>query len=168
MAITYKKIASVNLSSAQANIDFSSIPATYDDLILHVSVRSAGSFTNRDMGLKINNGTSITWRYLRGDGTSAASSNGSATNYVGTMPAASNTASTFGSTMFYIPNYATSTNKSISVDSTGENNATSSEIGFWAVLWSGGAAINQLTIYDPSSNNLVQHSTATLYGIKKA
>lgn len=170
MAIaTYKKIASVTVGSGgQAAMEFTNIPNTYDDLVMYVSPRSVASFTDRDMGLKFNDLSVMTWRYLRGDGSSAASSNGSATNYSGVMTAASNTANTFGNTMIYIPNYRSNTNKSVSIDSVTENNATYAEAGFWAVLWANTSVINKLSIYEPAGSNLAQYSTATLYGIVRS
>lgn len=168
---TFKKIASVTVGSGGASsMDFTNIPSTYTDLVLYISPRSAASFTDRDMGIKFNDSASITWRYVRGSGSSSsqATSSGSGTNYTGVMTAASNTASTFGSTFIYIPNYSSNTNKSVLSESVSENNATSAQAGFWHVFWDNTSVINKLTIYEPAGSNFAQHSTATLYGLAKS
>jgi hypothetical protein len=74
------------------------------------------------------------------------------------------TASTFGSGLIYIPNYAGSTNKSYLTDWVTENNATAAYAGFTAGLLSNTAAITDVTL----TGSFVQYSTATLYGISKS
>jgi len=49
-----------------------------------------------------------------------------------------------------------------------ENNATTSYMGLFAGLWSNASTINAIKIFEVSSNNLVQYSTAYLYGISNA
>jgi hypothetical protein len=81
----------------------------------------------------------------------------------------SSTASTFGNFQMYIPNYAGSSNKSVSIDAVTENNATAAEANLVAGLWSSTAAITSITLYNYGSvTNFMQHSTATLYGIKNS
>jgi len=110
--------------------------------------------------------TGYTAKRLYGDGSSAGSDNslGSLGN------AASQTANTFSSHYFYIPNYTSSSNKSFSLDSAAENNATGAYVTMSAYLWSNTAAITSVLVRDFSdgnTNNLVQYSTATLYGISR-
>jgi hypothetical protein len=169
MALTYKKIASVTVGSGgAASIDFSSIPATYTDLIVHLSLRDESTNGFPAVTMEINGvTTNRSWRRLRGDG-SAASSTNNTTGEINTMPGANKTASTFGSIQVYLPNYAGSTNKSFSVDGVTEDNATASDQILTAGLWSQTTAINQLTFKSGSATDFNQHSTATLYGILKA
>jgi hypothetical protein len=75
------------------------------------------------------------------------------------------TASSFSSGEIYIPNYAGSTNKSYSIDSVTEQNATGALAELIAGLWSQTAAITQITL---SSSNFQQYSTAYLYGVSNA
>ena len=110
--------------------------------------------------------TNFTYRSLEGSGSTAASYNGSVSNY-GIPEVSSYTSSTFSSHEVYIPNYAGSTNKSFSVDAVTENNATASYADLIAGLWANSAAINQLTFYAPTGS-FVQYSTAYLYGVKNA
>lgn len=153
-------------SGGTSSIVFNSIPQTYTDLKIVVSGR-ADSTAITLVGA-INGSTSnFTSRFLYGDGSTPASSN-AANSYWGNVNPSNYTASTFGSTEIYIPNYTSSNNKSFSVDSTTENNATGSTIAIWAGLWSQTAAITSITLTIASSNNFVQYTTATLYGISSA
>ena len=169
MANTYEAIATVTVGSGGATtIDFTSIPATYTDLILKLSGRdnrADESFTA--LFIKVNNSTSnLTTKRLYGNGASAFSD--SPAGFIGTNTAPLATASTFSNLEIYFPNYAGSTNKSFSSDAVTENNATTSFVSLNAGLWSQTTAINQLTVYCADSANFVQYSTATLYGIKNS
>ena len=176
MPDTFVKIASVTVGSGgAANIDFTSIPGTYTDLCLKFSLRStandAPGSNPSDANLYFNNSTSsYSERMLYTDnGTSAASAatSGSLFNWAGTQNSNSNTASTFSNCEVYIPNYAGSTNKSVSSDAIRENNATGGiQMRLFAGLWSNTAAITSVKLV-PDYGNFAQYSTATLYGIKK-
>ena len=162
-----KLIQTVTLGSATTQIDLASIPATYTDLLLVMSVRGVISATADDIGLKFNdsaaNGAA---RYLQG----TASAVSSATNsyILNTLePGANATGSTFGNSSVYIPNYAGSTNKSLSTDNAMENNATTSYIRVQGSIWAQTTAINKITIYSLNGTNLAQYSSASLYGITK-
>ena len=169
MANTYTKIASVTVGSGGAgSIDFSSIPATYTDLVVKISARSVTNGVN-NLYWKINaTTTNYSDRWIRGNGANAASATGTTTNFsVPLIDANDDTASTFGNAEIYIPNYAGSTNKSTNVDSVTENNGTTAYTHLTAGLWSNSSAITALSFY-ASSGNLAQYSTATLYGIKNS
>jgi len=168
MPITYKKIASVTVGSGgAADIEFTSIPGTYTDLVLKVSARCDFATLVTQMNISFNASTSnFTWRFLSGDGSAAGSSSGS-NNRGGIDNGSTSTASTFSNTEIYIPNYAGSTNKSYSSDSVVENNATQGYGNLLAGLWSQTSAITSIKLTD-ASGNFVQHSTATLYGISKS
>ena len=168
MANTFVKIATVTVGAGgAASMDFTSIPSTYTDLVLKVSARTDGS--NRTGILTINNDSTdanYAHRDLYGTGSSTFSSSG-ANRYHWYLDYASDTASTFGATDFYFPNYSGSANKSFSVDSVEENNATLAYAYLIAGLWSNTTAINRLTLTN-FSGNYVQYTTATLYGISKS
>jgi hypothetical protein len=170
MANTYVQIGSTVTvgSGGAANIEFTSIPATYTDLKIVVSARA--TINSGALGIYFNGTTSgYSWRRLIGDGSSAFSdSTASYPNLraIGTNPS-TYTASTFANTEIYIPNYAGNTNKSVSVDAVNENNATAAETSFLAGLWSNTAAITSVTLI-PNSDNFAQYSTASLYGISKS
>jgi hypothetical protein len=171
MATTFIKIATVTVGSGgAASIDFTSIPSTYTDLCMKVSIRNATSF--RNVTISFNNSTAnFTLTMLRGDGSSTPDSGtrtGFGFNSFGYAPLnGTDTANTFNNAELYIPNYASSNFKSSSLDSVTENNGTLAYAILQANLWSQTAAINQLTIA-PFSGTFTQYSTATLYGIKNS
>lgn len=162
MPNTFTKIAAVTVGSGGASsIDFTSIPSTYTDLCVKLSVSAA---TSNGFLMSINGSTSnLTYRLLEGDGSAAASYSGSS----GRIAYAFNSSTTFSNVEVYIPNYAGSTNKSFSTDAVSEQNATTSYADLTASLWSQTTAISSLG-FNFSSGNILQYSTATLYGIKNS
>ena len=173
MANTFTLIKTYTLTSSQSSIDFTSIPATYTDLCLKLSLRTDRTSITSDLILQYNGDTSAAYSFYRiyGTGASVGTDNlgaGANNGLSGFADGASATASTFGNTEIYIPNYAGSTKKSWSSLGVNENNAGTAYAGFFAGLYTGTSAINQVTIKDYNSSNFVQYSTASLYGILKA
>jgi len=168
MSNSYVLLEKIVVPAAGASsVTFSNIPQTgYTDLLLKISVRSdRASSTWDNSQLSINGSTAnMSGRLLRGNGSTASSS--TLTSFtIGDIPAVNATASTFASQEVYIPNYAGSTNKSASVDSVGENNATNAVNDLFANLWSQTTAINQLNVFSGNSANFVANSTFYLYGV---
>jgi hypothetical protein len=161
-------IATVTAASAQANLEFTAIPATATDLFLVVSVRSARAGQTDDDCLIEFNGSSanLSARELRGSG-SAATSASRTIIPITFMPAATATSNTFANASVYIPNYSGSTNKSLSVDGVGENNATAAFQNITAGLWSSTSAITSILMKSATANNFVAGSTASLYAVTK-
>lgn len=169
MPTTCKLIAKNVLGSDTASVTFSSIPATYTDLWLVMSARSDRSGDINDfINVSFNGSTSnFTGRYLQGNG-SSASSNTNVPRLIGYMTASNSTASTFGSSEAYIPNYAGSTNKSFSVSAVNETNGSVAIIILCANLWSNTAAINEVGLVPANGTNFKSGSSFFLYGITKA
>ena len=168
MATTYEAIATVTVGSGgAANIEFTSIPGTYTDLVVMASLKGDSPLNDIQVYVYFNSNTSnYSRRLLYGDGSSAVSASASdAIAVLQNIPSFS--ASTFASTSLYIPNYAGSTNKSFSSDTVTENNATNSYAAMYAALWSNTSAITSIKL-DPVNGDLVQYSSATLYGIKNS
>ncbi len=161
--MTMKVIQHIELGSAQSSISFSSIPQTFTDLCLVLSVRLA-SDVNESILLGLNGTTtSFSIRYLQGNGGIAYS--GTLTRWIGSATDTAFTSNTFANTQVYFPNYTSATSKSYSVDSVTETNATTSFLDLGAGLWSNNAAISSIEI--TAAANFVQYSSATLYGITK-
>lgn len=152
-------------SGGQAEIEFASISGTFTDLLLLTSTRQEKSGVNIGR-IQFNSSTSnFTLRYLEGNGSSATSaSNNNA--FAALVQGSDSTANTYTNNSIYISNYAGSTNKSYSVDTVTENNATSAFQHLQAGLWSNTAAITNIKIA-PDSGDFEQYSSATLYGITK-
>lgn len=168
MATTMRLIAKNVLGSDTATVTFSSIPGTYTDLVLVMSVRSARASQRRDaLDIGFNASTAnFSGRRLRGSGSAASSA--TITRFIAEVPAATATSNTFSNVEIYIPNYAGSTNKSFSVTSVQEDNQAEAYIDAVAGLWSNTAAITEIAITSTNSANLLSTSSFFLYGIIKA
>jgi hypothetical protein len=169
MATTYTLIDSYEATGSVANISFTSIPATYTDLVLKMSLRSSvtDSSDPYDLVFTLNATSTITSTVLRSNG-SVVSSNSITTSILRAGAVPSNwTANTFSNGEIYIPNYAGSNYKSWSSDAVTENNATSADMSLVAGLTSITPAITSITIAG-AAGNLVQYSTAYLYGVSNA
>ena len=162
------------------SISFTSIPATYTDLVIQFSGRSTSSTGSYDpLIYRFNTSASgYSARDVGGNGASAGSGSnttmtsagagwtgGRATDYG--ICNGSSTSSTFTNGAFYIPNYAGSNQKSSSLDYVNENNSSTAHMELAALLWTGTAAITQidLALYYGS---FAQYSTAYLYGVSNA
>jgi hypothetical protein len=170
MPANYVLLEKITVGAAGASeISFTGIPQTgYTDLLIKISARTtvASNFSTGVMYINTNTSNG-SWRNLAGDGSSAFSTN--ASGYIDGMyfPAASSTSSTFGNAEVYIPNYTSSSFKSISVDGVNENNATQAYSNMRAILWSSTAAITSWGINAGSGANFAAGSTFYLYGVAK-
>ena len=164
MANTFKKIQTVNVGSGgSATIEFTSIPQTYTDLKLVVSLRTNNAGAEAVMIEFNGSSANLSGRRIYGDGGSAASD--TLTNIRFAVNTAADTASVFSNGEFYIPNYTSANNKSVSVDGVNETNGTNAVQSLVAGLWSNTAAITSIKLLGNNSGSFVQYSTATLYGI---
>jgi len=175
MANTFTLISSVTVGAGgAANIEFTSIPATYTDLLLKVSPRQSGNVNSYQFSIRFNSNSSNIYsrKNLFGYGIGVDSQTQSNTNsiYIGFDQSNSTGANTFGNYEVYIPNYASSNQKSLSVDSVTEDNIGELYgISLVAGLWASTDAITSILLQDlHGGTNLVQHSTAYLYGISNA
>lgn len=172
MAFTYSKLAEVTVGSGGATtISFSNVPQNYNDLVIKLSSRTNRSADiNADIGITFNSNTSnYSIKDLVGYGTGVVSrTNPTGTASIGDVfaTASSATSSTFGNFEIYIPDYTVSANKSVSIDTTNENNATSNYSLLAAGFWSNTTAITSITLIPLNSDSFVQYSTAYLYGVK--
>lgn len=173
MATTCKLIAKTTLGSAAANIEFTSIPSTYTDLLLVCSLRDTATASGiaREQAFFTVNGSATgysgRWLYGIGSSTTGSGTSGSTSFDAWRISSANATSNTFTSVNFYIPNYAGSTDKSFSMEATAENNSSSDWIiSAGAGLWSNTAAITSVKV--AATQNFAANSSAFLYGITKA
>jgi hypothetical protein len=176
MATTYQLISSQTLSTSAASVTFSSIPATYTDLVLRISARSDIAGLVNTIKLTYNSlaGTnySYTLLYSNASNTSVSvqDSNQSTLRH-GYYNGDTTTSDTFGSAEIYIPNYAGSTAKPSSSFSVSQNNGTSTGdwyISTYAGLSQSTAAITGITIASVDTANYKIGSSFDLYGIKNS
>lgn len=171
MANTYQLIASITSSGSTNSVTFSSIPATYTDLLIKTSTRTtrSGFVTSApDYYFNgINTGAKYSYTYIYGTGSSAASSNGPTqqtmqTDYTSTN---SSTANTFGNQDIYIPNYTGTAKKPTGSFGVAETNATTQYMSAYAGLADVTTAITSITL-TATFYSWVDGSTFYLYGIK--
>jgi hypothetical protein len=167
MANTYTLIQAQTLASSAASVTFSSIPATYTDLVLRVSARNTS--TTALARIRLNGATTgYSGRSLTGDGTTASSQTQStAYLYSGELNTSSTTANTFTSMEFYLPNYLLSNQKPVSTIASTENNATAATIVAFAGLSNITSAITSIEVY-VATNAFDIGSSFYLYGIKNS
>ena len=167
MASTYEKVSTQTLGSAAASVTFSSIPATYTDLVIIIN----GSTTaNADTILQFN-GATTNYSNLSviGNGTSATSiffGTGSAyvPNPTGIYIDTVNTGTGIFQYIVNVMNYAnTTTFKSILSRFGAAGTGTEATVGMYRST----SAISSATISVPGTT-FVTGSTFTLYGIKAA
>jgi hypothetical protein len=170
MADNYILLERTELNTDAASVTFSNIPQSgYTDLKIVTSARGTASLSSGYVdGIITFNGstTGYSERMVYGIGSSAGSLSQSSTGIKWNFATSSvATASTFGNSEAYIPNYTSSNNKSVSIDTVAENNSSTVNIlALNAGLWSNTAAITSITI-TAGSGSFVANSTFSLYGI---
>jgi hypothetical protein len=164
MPANYVLLEKITVGAAGASsVSFSGIPQTgYTDLVVKVSGRASNPYMDINFN---NNATGFTSKYLYGTGSAAGA--GSQAKFLGVTSSTSNTANTFGSMEFYIPNYTSANYKPYSSDSVQETNANAAEMHLVTGLWSNTAAITSIQIIPASSGTFSQYTTFYLYGVAK-
>lgn len=162
------------LGSDASSIVFSNIPQIYTDLLIVGSTRVTGTGT-QNIVMNINGDTSANYSYrmlYTENGGSPASANEASSAGIRWFysNASNSTSNTFSNFQLYVPNYRSSSAKSVSYEHTTEQNGTSPFIqGINAGLWNNSSAINSLTFTTdvPASISFVAGSSITLYGINR-
>jgi hypothetical protein len=167
--MTMTLISTVTVGSGgAANIDFTSIPQTYTDLVILLSTRTTNAAVNDNPVIRFNASTSsYSLRRLYTFSNGSASSDSLSYITVGNTAGNNTTSNTFGNSTVYVPNYTGSTYKSVSADGVSEYNGTAAAMAINAGLWSNTSAITQVTFVSEAGSNFMQYSTASLYGILK-
>ncbi len=171
MANTYQLISSNTLSSTAASVTFSSIPATYTDLVLRCSIRTDAAAIDDYLLITANgSATQYSSTNMRGNGTTVTSIRATNDSYIRYPDVNGNsaTSNTFSNTELYWPNYAGSANKVVSSFSVAETNGTAVNMDVVAGLIRNTSAITEIVIDQPSGANFVSGSSFFLYGIKNS
>ena len=167
MPTTYEPIATNTLSSAAVSVTFSSIPATYTDLVLVFNGKSAqtGSSVNGfRCRLNSDTGTNYSNTFLEGNGSAASSFRETGNDFMN-ISYISQTSASLGNVIANFNNYSnTTTYKTIVARGNNPSVITNATVG----LWRNTAAISTILLYRDLTNNIEAGSTFTLYGIKAA
>jgi len=165
------------LGAAASSWDVTSIPSSYDHLLVKVSARSDSSDTyGGEVRVTLNGDTgsnysgTLLWAYSASVQSTRASS-AAYMNY-SYVSDASQAAGTFGSATYWIPNYANTANfKQMISSSAAEDTSTTDLDWILAVeagLWQDTSAVDQITLTAGAADDFVQYSTFTLYGVTGA
>ena len=165
-------IASTTLSSAAADVTFSSIAADYT----HLQIRffAAGTLASADhvgLAMVVNTDTAANYslHLLTGDGSSASADGASGSSSISGLPripAPPTNASVFGAGVIDILDYA-NTSKYKTTRSLGGNDRNGAgTIRFSSGNWRNTAAITSLKLYVADGGNLATYSSFSLYGVK--
>ena len=163
MAKTYVPLATQTLGSAVASVTFSSIPATYTDLVLvYTGVIASGGEVGLSLRFNGDSGANYSKTDIVGSGAAATSARDS--NYTeANIGLASST--TQANSIFHIMNYSNATTYKTAL---GRGNNTGGYVRAGVGLWRSTAAITSITLIAGGLVNFNIGSTFTLYGISCA
>jgi len=160
MTATYTSLANVTLGAAASSVTFSSIPATYRDLICVVVAAGSTSLQGR-IRLNGDGGSSYNWQRMSGNG-SSASAMASLDNNMGYLSAIAQATTTGALQMnINIMDYS-ATNKHTTIISRANNAANGTEA--FANRWANTARVTSVQILT-STGNWAAGSTFALYGV---
>ena len=168
---TYTPLANQVLGSAQSSVTFSSIAATYTDLILVINTRSSSTSAS-DTKLYVNfngdTGSNYSQTFLFGNGSTAGSSRQSSQTqiYAADISATGGSSYTGLSTVILqFQNYSnTTTNKTMLSRVSSPNVLVEAVVG----LWRSTSAITSIALDLEGTPQFIAGSTFTLYGIASA
>jgi hypothetical protein len=171
MPATYEPLATFTTDGTTQSIIFSSIPQTYTDLVISVSLRSSTGAVEDTWSIQVNDTLDI---YDYGQ----ISSNGSTfvsnrtTGYygapAGTCPAASATSGIFNAGTVNFGLYANTVKWKTFVSKSAANaNNNAGKVQVTAGTMRTTSALTKINVFTASAN-MAAGSTATLYGIKAA
>jgi len=167
MANTFVKIASLSTYGV-AFYEFTSIPATFTDLMIRTSIRTDRANYHESIEMKFNSTNSNRSNRRIYVATSTATADTGSVMYGGQASAASNTANCFGSGIVYIANYATTKVKMSHEFGGSQGNSTSKLMDLNLNAWNDTATITTIRLTPENGGQIQQYSTADLYGIKSS
>jgi len=156
---TYTPLATITLASTDSEIVFSSIPATYRDLIL---ISNADGTTQTEMFMRFNGDTGSNYNTVRMQGSGSVTGSASTSNATGARLNGNGDIMTnfsFNAVIQVMDYSATDKHKS-ALSRTNSSNG----VDACAVRWASNTAINSVTVY-PASGSFEVGSTFSLYAI---
>ena len=152
---TYVPLGTVTLVATDTSITFSSIPATYRDLILVASGKGTGDLSLRTR-FNADSGSNYSYVYMQGGNDGVQSGSGTL-SYVDSFFVSANTCTTIHQIMDYS---ATDKHKSVLTTRV----LAASYVDRFAQRWANTSAITSMEVF-ASSNAYAIGSTFSLYGL---
>lgn len=174
-AAEYKKgigaISDTTLGGSAANVDVTSISATYAHLMVVVYARGDTAAGAIALSMRYNGDSAANYDYQFVRGTaataSAAETFAATAMSVGSIPANTAGANLFSSTIIFIPNYAGAANNKSAVSIVSHKSGTATtnlEVDIFGCHWRSNAAINRITLL-PGAGNFVAGTRVTIYAM---
>jgi len=165
MPSTYEKIETYTIPSAQASYTFTSIPATYTDLVLIVNGKTTGAGGYTALSVRLNsdsgNNYSRTGIYGANGEASALAQSSISSGFITIGQAANN----FGNAIVNFQDYSnTATYKTF----LSTENYSSLVVYSTVSLWRNTNAITSITLSGTGGYDIASGSIFSLYGIKAA
>lgn len=168
MPATYDKINSNTLSTSATDVTFSSIPGTYTDLVIVMSVFTSSDGESPQFQFNSDTATNYSTTFVEGNGSSAASYRFSSRGNLETSYNIGGNSTSPSPIITHINNYSNSTtHKTVLTRWNSASGGTYPGVNATVGLWRSTAAITSIKIY-PGAGNFNSGSTFTLYGIKAA
>lgn len=169
MAATYVALDTATVDTAVAFVTFSSIPATYTDLVLVTNAPSLGGGNNSNgyrFELNGDTGTNYSTTLLSSDSTATPAASREATQTRGRLGFLGQTANTASTGVSHFMNYANATTYKSVISRTAtasSNNDANAYVG--SSLWRSTAAINAIKLTLSDGSNFPVGTTFSLYGV---
>jgi hypothetical protein len=158
MTSTYEKIATTTTAGSTNSVTFSSIPATYTDLILITNILPTWSDQNTYLQFNSDTATNYSQTGIYGNGSVVVSDRESNTS----TPAMAYTSGN-NVAIYQIMNYSNTTTYKTTIMRASQANLI---VQARVMLWRSTSAINAIKLAGGGSGNIPTGSTFTLYGIK--
>lgn len=170
---TYTYINKYTTSTGDTSVTFNSVPQTYSDLLIRMSVRDNANAAVHNIALKFNNNSSsYNGTFFYSEGSTAGAGATGRNDFAQGSYAMANTsrADSFSIIDAYVFDYTNSSRyKCITYDNALANNSlTSGGMNYWHSIWSNNAAITTVTITEIDGAAFIANSTFYLYGISNS
>jgi hypothetical protein len=167
MPITYDRIATTTLGTATSSVTFSSIPATYTDLVLITSSTNNSGTSPSNITFRFNSDTTTNYSttVLTGNGSTTTSTRATSDTVIYSNWLGGGTSGEIVTSVSQIMNYAnTTTFKTVLSRYTNATAEVTTSVGLWRKT---PEAINSITILS-GAREYKSGSTFSIYGIKAA
>lgn len=163
MTATYISLATITLTGADSEIVFSSIPATYRDLVIVCNFQNSGIGSASRLRLNGNTGANYSGVWMVGNGSSAFSGSESGATSARIFGASVGPANTFSNVgIIQVMDYsATDKHKTVLT----RYGSAATDIQATASRYASNLAITSVTVFDVLGQTYSVGSTFSLYGI---
>jgi len=162
MTDTYRPLATFTLGSSANSVTFSSIPATYRDLVLVFNGKSTVGAGNDVLGIQINGDTGSNYTVVRMNGNGSSTDSATLSGATGGQALIGNNSSTLPNVIYQFMDYsATDKHKTF----LGRGNDSATNVSATASRWANTAALTSIRVFANSGSNYSVGSTFNLYGI---